>query len=56
MQETGLFKTCTIGTLLGKLDPIECFEVPGYKLRVGEILKKQHEIYAAMDIDPPASL
>jgi transposase len=56
MQEANLFRTYTIGTLLDKLDLIECFEAPGYKLRVGEILKKQREIYTALGIDPPTSL
>ena len=56
MQEKGLYKTYTLGTLPDKLDVIECFEAPGYKMRVGEILEKQKEIYAAMDVDPPASL
>lgn len=56
MQDTNLFKTYTIATLLDRLDLIECFETPGRKLRVGEILKKQHEIYVALGIEPPASL
>lgn len=56
MQETKLFKTYTIGTLLDRLDLIECFEAPGRKMRVGEVLKKQHDIYAALGIDPPTSL
>jgi len=56
MQEKKLFKTYTLGTVLDKLDVIECFEAPGYRLRVGEILEKQKELYDAMDVDPPASL
>jgi len=56
MQQSGLFKAYTMGTLLDKLDIIECFESPGQKLRVGEVLKKQTDIYKALDIDPPASL
>lgn len=56
MQEKKLFKTYTLGTVLDKLDVIECFEAPGYRLRVGEMLEKQKEIYAALDVDPPASL
>ena len=42
--------------LLDKLDVIECFEEPGHAVRVGEILEKQKELYAAMDIRPPVSL
>lgn len=56
MQESSLFKTYTMESLLDKLDIIECFEAPGSKLRVGEILKKQLEIYAALKIKPPSSL
>lgn len=56
MQENSLFKTYTMGTMLDKLDVIECFEAPGQKLRVGEILNKQLEIYRALEIDPPTSL
>ncbi|GMT44036.1 MAG: hypothetical protein IEMM0003_0855 [bacterium] len=56
MQEKGLYKTYTLGTLPDKLDVIECFEAPGYKMRVGEILEKQKDIYTALDVDPPASL
>jgi transposase len=56
MQQSTLFKTYTIGTMLDKLDVIECFQAPKQKLRVGEILNKQLEIYAALEIEPPASL
>lgn len=56
MQVRNLFKTYTMGSLLDKLDVIECFEAPGRKLRVGEMLKKQRDIYAALEIEPPTSL
>lgn len=56
MQDTGLFKTYTMQSVLDKLDVIECFESPGQKLRVGEILEKQKEIYISLGIEPPASL
>ena len=56
MQESSLFKTYTMESLLDKLDVIECFEAPQSKLRVGEILKKQLEIYNALGVKPPASL
>lgn len=56
MQDKELFKSYSIGTLLDKLDVIECFEAPGHKLRVGEILNKQLEIYKALEIEPPSSL
>jgi transposase len=56
MQETDLFKQYTLQGALDKLDVIECFEIPGHKLRVGEILEKQKEIYTSLGIAPPASL
>lgn len=54
MQESGMFQKHTIQTLLDKLDVIECFENPGYALRVGEVLSKQKQIYEALGINPPA--
>ena len=42
--------------LLDKVDVIECFEQPGLKLRVGEILEKQKQIYADLGVEPPTSL
>ena len=54
MQESGLFKDYTVQTLLDKLDIIECFENPGFDLRVGEVLKKQRLIYEALNTTPPA--
>ncbi|MBT9148502.1 MAG: hypothetical protein DDT32_02276 [Syntrophomonadaceae bacterium] len=56
MQDTDLFKSYTLQGVLDKLDVIECFEVPGQKLRVGELLEKQKEIYKCLGVDPPASL
>ena len=34
MHETGMFQKYTLQTLLDKLDVIECFENPGYTLRI----------------------
>ena len=56
MQEKDLFKNYTLQGLLDDLDIIECFEQPGRKLRVGEITKRQVELFEALDITPPASL
>ena len=56
MQDTGLFKDYTLATALDKLDVIECFESPGQKLRVGELLEKQKQLYSDLGVDPPASL
>jgi len=38
---------------LDKLDVIECFENPGYDLRIGEVVTKQKQIYEALGIAPP---
>ena len=56
MQETGLFENFTLQSVLDKLDVIECFEVPGCKLRVGELLEKQKVIYKCLNVPPPTSL
>ena len=56
MQDTGMFKDYTLQSALDKLDVIECFEHPGQRLLVGEILEKQRKIYEAMDVQAPTSL
>ena len=56
MQETDLFKSYTLQGALDKLDVIECFEAPGQKLRVGELLEKQKEIYLSLGVTLPTSL
>ena len=54
MHESGMFQNYTLQTLLDKVDMIECFENPGYELRVGEVLSKQKQIYEVLGITPPA--
>lgn len=56
MQLKKMYKDYTLQALLDKLDVIECFERPGKKLRVGEILEKQRQIFIDLDISPPVSL
>ncbi len=56
MQETKLFREYTLQEVLDELDMIECFEVPGRKLQVGEATKRQLELYTKLGITPPASL
>ncbi len=56
MQDMDLFKIYTLQGALDKLDVIECFEAPGQKLRIGELLEKQKEIYKSLGVNPPASL
>jgi len=55
MQLKNLLKDYTMTGLLDKLDVIECFESPGRKLRIGEVLEKQRQIYLNLDILPPTS-
>ena len=42
--------------ILDELDVIECFEMPGQRLQVGEITKRQMDLYAKLGVIPPASL
>ena len=56
MQEQNLFKKYTVHKLLDELDIIECFEVPGQRLQVGEITKRQIELYSKLGVTPPTSL
>jgi transposase len=56
MQDQGLFKSYTLQGVLDQLDVIECFKHPGKKLRVGEILSKQLELYSKLGVLPPPSL
>jgi hypothetical protein len=41
--------------LLDQFDVIECFGRPGKDLRVGEITKKQKELYNILGVAPPPS-
>ena len=56
MQKNNLFGRYTLQGLLDQLDVIECFGRPGKDLRVGEITKKQQELYTTLRVDPPSSL
>lgn len=56
MQENKMFKDHTMQEILDDLDIIECFEVPGQKLMVGETTKRQMELYSKLGVTPPASL
>ena len=53
MQDKELFKKYTLQGLLDELDVIECFEEPGREPIVGEVLKKQEQIYADMGVEAP---
>jgi transposase len=56
MQEKDLFKKYTMTELLDEFDIIECFEYPGCDLRMGEVTKRQVELYEAIGVDSPTSL
>ena len=55
MKVSGLYKHYTLHQLLDQLDVIECFENADRSLRMGELLKKQVEIYESLDIEVPSS-
>lgn len=56
MQENNLFKDHTLQAVLDELDIIECFELPGRRLQVGETTKRQMDFYIKLGVTPPASL
>jgi transposase len=51
MEQTGLFKKYPLQGLLDEIDIIECFTQPGKATQVGEVTKKQREIYAALGVE-----
>lgn len=56
MQEKNLFRKYTLQKILDDFDIIECFEVPGQKLQIGETTKRQLELYDKLGVTPPTSL
>lgn len=52
MDENKLFEKNSMHELLDELDVIECFKEPGKELRVGEVLKKQEQIYRDLGVKP----
>ena len=52
MQVNNLYSNYTMQKVFDKLDVIECFENPGDALRVGEVLKKQRDLYEALGVEP----
>ena len=51
-----LFKDYTLQEVLDELDVIECFELPGKELQIGEMTKKQIGLYETFGVTPPPSL
>jgi len=56
MQDAKLFKDYTLQKVLDELDVLECFEIPGQRLQIGEITRKQIDLYTKLNVAPPASL
>ena len=56
MSEKELYKNYTMQELLDELDVIEAFENPGSALRVGEVAKKQSQLYNTLGVVPPTTL
>ncbi|KUK73224.1 MAG: Transposase, IS4 family protein [Clostridiales bacterium 38_11] len=56
MSEKELFKDYTMQELLDELDVIEAFEHPGSILRVGEVTKKQADLYKTLGVTSPNTL
>ena len=56
MQDKKLFKRYTMQGLLDEFDIVECYEQPGRDLRLGEITKRQVELYEDMEVAPPTTL
>ena len=54
MQDANLFEQWTLQGLLDELDTIELFEAPEHGRILGEVTKKQQEIYDALDIPIPS--
>jgi hypothetical protein len=56
MHENNFFKDHTLQDILDELDTIECFDIPGRYLLVGEITNRQMDLYSNLGCRPPASL
>jgi transposase len=55
MHDQDLYKNFSMNQVLDKLDVIECFETPGRKLRVGEVLDKQNMLFTKLGVAPLTS-
>ncbi len=52
MEDKGLFGKYTLHELLDELDVIECFVNPDNAPIQGEVLKKQEDLYTALEVKP----
>ncbi len=55
MRTSQLYSKYSMHLLLDKLNIIECYEYPSSRLKLGELLDKQVEIYNALGVTPPSS-
>jgi transposase len=53
MQDNRLYRDYTMNEVLDKLDVIECFDRPGRKRLIGEVLDKQKFLYEKLGVKPP---
>jgi len=53
MHENKIFGKLTLQELLYEFDIIECYEKPGHTLRVGEMTKRQIDLFRSMDMSAP---
>lgn len=56
MSKQDLYQRYTMQEMLDELDVIEAFKNPGSALRVGEVTKKQADLYRALGVEPPTTL
>lgn len=54
MSDKDLYKNYTMQEIFDEFDIIECFEQPGCELRVGEVVKRQNQLYDALEIQSPS--
>ena len=54
MRDNDLYKKYTLQEVLDELDVIERFEQPGKKHHIGEMTKKQIELYRCLGVEPPS--
>ena len=52
MEANGLFRTYTLNGVLDELDAIECLIVPGKAPILGEVLKRQEQLYLDLGVKP----
>jgi transposase len=50
MSDRGLYKDYTMQELLDEFDVMECYEQPGHKRRIGEMTKKQRDLFEYLGV------